>query len=167
MSNLVVRNNLWIDINGAAWGGAGTLFQIVNGFPGAVIDHNTGLQSGSILTFGGEQAPDLVFTNNLAPHNEYGIIGSGSGVGTPSLRRYAATYRVERNAIVGLPAGVSGDWYPPGNLVPAGLDAMRFANAAGGDYRLLPASPGHGAGLDRKDIGVDMDALRAAIKMPF
>ena len=35
------------------------------------------------------------------------------------------------------------------------------------DYRLMATSPFHRAGLDGRDIGVDWDALRGAIKTPF
>jgi len=160
MSNLVFRNNLWIDIDGRTWGGNGRLFQVLNGPPGVVIDHNTGQQSGTLLTLGGRAGASLVLTNNAALHNDYGIIGDGFGVGRPSLDHYAPGSQVERNAIIALPPGASAAMYPAGNLFPASLAAAGFVDPAGGDFSLTPSSPLRRAGVGGADVGVDMTVLR-------
>jgi hypothetical protein len=164
MSNLVFRNNVWMDINRGTWGGDGRLFQILNGPAGVVIDHNYGEQTGSLLTFDGAKGPHLVFTNNIAPHNDYGVIGTGAGTGTTALKQYYATWEFAKNVIIGLPNDVSASQYPAGNFFPDRPAAVRFRPANDGFPGLLPNSPFRGAGLDGKDIGVDMAALRAAVR---
>src|SRR5262249_26034611 len=86
---ILIRNNLIEDINGRTWGSPtaeadGRMFQIVGGAEYITIDHNTGFATGSILMAdsGKDINKALVFTNNIAPHNAYGVIGSGTGVGT-------------------------------------------------------------------------------------
>src|SRR5262249_29731914 len=126
MSNLIFRNNLWTDIDGRAWGGDGRLFQILNGPAGVVIDHNVGQQTGALLSFDGAKGSHFVFTNNIAPHNEYGVMGSGAGTGTPALKQYFATWQFEKNVLIGLPTDASPSQYPPGNFFPATPAAVGF-----------------------------------------
>jgi len=164
MATTVFRNNLWIDIDGRTWGGDGRLFQVLGGAPGVVIDHNTGLQTGAMLSFDGAKGTHFVFTNNIAPHNEDGMMGSGAGSGISALQQYFATWQFERNVIAGLPNGVAPSQYPTRNFFPATIAAVGLANAAGGDSQLIASSPFRGAGLDGKDVGVDMAALRAALR---
>jgi hypothetical protein len=56
-----------------------------------------------------------------------------------------------------------------GDRVPSGSGdadwpAVGFADYTGGDYRLTATSKYHGLGTDGKDLGVDLDALNAALK---
>src|SRR5687767_5838887 len=107
---IAIRNNLFLDVGGQ-WGN-GRLFQLLDGTHSISIDHNTALQTGSIL-FGGDHAPHtgFVFQNNIAPHNEHGITGSGTEAGTQSLARYFPRAVVRGNVIIG---GNEGR-YPTGN----------------------------------------------------
>ena len=84
-----------------SWG-AGRLFQLLDGTNNVTIAHNTALQTGSIL-FGGDHAPHtaFVFQNNIAPHNENGIIGSSTQPGNQTLARYFPRAVVRGNVIVG------------------------------------------------------------------
>ena len=75
---VLIRNNLFLDINGPAWNGAGMLFQILEAPTDLIIDHNTAMQTGNVVTVEGPPATGFVFTNNIAQHNAYGIIGSDS-----------------------------------------------------------------------------------------
>jgi hypothetical protein len=105
---IAIRNNLFVDVGGK-WGN-GRLFQLLDGTSGVVIDHNTSSQTGSIL-FGGDHDPHtgFVFENNVMPHNEYGITGSGTGPGTPTLQKYFPQAVVRGNVLAGAPASA----YPP------------------------------------------------------
>jgi hypothetical protein len=119
--------------------------------------HNTAVHTGRILAhYGskyGREVMGLVFRKNVVSHNEYGVIGDGTGVGKGTLDKYAPGAVFADNVI----AGGEEAAYPPRNrFVAAGdLDGI-FVNPAGGDYQLKKAR-----GPD--EPGVEMGALNAAI----
>jgi hypothetical protein len=47
---ILIRNNLFDDISGTRWGGAGDLFHTNKGIEDLIIDHNTGFQEGAVLS---------------------------------------------------------------------------------------------------------------------
>jgi cellulose synthase/poly-beta-1,6-N-acetylglucosamine synthase-like glycosyltransferase len=155
---ITIRNNLLEDVR-SDWG-SGRLFQLLNGAADVTIDHNTGVQQGTILV--GDLLPTsgLVFQNNIAAHNEYGIIGTGTGVGRPSIDRYFPGAIVRRNVI----AGGNSNLYPSDNFFPAKLDDVRWTDISVDNFRLAPDSPYKGRATDGADVGVDYNALQAALK---
>jgi hypothetical protein len=159
LRRVLVANNHFEEIGGARWGGGGHLFLIVNGSDAVTIDHNTGLQAGNIvLADGPEPHTGFVYTNNVTPHNDFGIIGSGAGPGNSTLGIYFPGAVVTNNVIQGGPEGS----YPAGNFFPATLAEVGFVDAASGDYRLDPSSAFRRAGTDGVDLGADVDAIAAA-----
>jgi len=161
---ILIKNNLFDDVNTTNWGGAGRLFQILGGpIPGGtvdlVIDHNTAFHTGDILAADGAPHTRFFYTNNLTPHNVFGVGGTGT-YGNPllTLMTFFPGYTFVKNILVG-GNPVS---YPPDNFFPATLADVRFVDLAGGNYRLRSDSPYRNAGTDGKDIGVDFDALEAA-----
>lgn len=158
LQRLLISNNLFEDVGGAQWGGSGHLFLIVNGSNAVVVDHNTGLQRGNIILADGEAHTNFAYTNNVTPHNDYGIIGSDVGPGNSTLGVYFPGAVVANNVIQGGPEMS----YPPGNFFPATLADVGFVDAASGDYRLDPSSAFRRAGTDGVDLGADVDALGAA-----
>ena len=155
---ITVRNNVFIDVGGA-WGN-GRLFQMLDGTNGVTFDHNTAFQTGSIL-FGGDHAPHtgFVFENNIAPRNEYGITGSGSGEGADTLARYFPEAVFRRNVIVGGNAGR----YPSDNFYPASLQEAGLVVPREGDFRLTLVRPYSKAATDGRDPGADIDAVARAL----
>jgi hypothetical protein len=151
----LIKNNLFIDVSGANWGGNGRLFQILNSAANVTISHNTGLPDGAIMMADELPSPGLVFQNNLSASGLYGFIGSGTGIGTPALAQYFAGYTFSANALIGASAGS----YPGGNLFPATVNDVGFTDAANGNYALTSASAYHNAGSDGTDIGVNIAAL--------
>jgi hypothetical protein len=153
-ARIAIRNNLFVDVGGP-WGG-GRLFQLLDGTSDISIDHNTALQSDTLL-FGGDHAPHtgFVFQNNIALHNRYGIIGSGTAAGQPTLDRYFPGALVRRNVIV----GGRPDQYPSGNFFPASIAQVGFISPQGGNYRLVASSPYRRAGTDGHEPGADLDAI--------
>ena len=126
-----ITNNLFEDIGGQ-WG-AGRLFQLLDGTRDVTIDRNTAQNTGSIV-IGGDNAPHVgfVFTRNVAAHNQYGITGSGTGPGLPSLQKYFPDAVVTGNVIVGGNPAL----YPRDNTFPATPDAAgTLAKNAGADVR--------------------------------
>jgi PKD repeat protein len=154
-----VENNLFYDIGGPLWGGNGRLFQIVDGTANVHINHNTGIQTGNIVTADEAPSTGFVFTNNITPQNDYGVMGSGHGIGNDSLNYYFPGCIFSRNVIIGGPASA----YPTGNFFPPSIDDVLFVDSSNGNYRLMSGSPYKNGGTDGRDIGADQDAILAAI----
>ncbi|MEN3332501.1 MAG: hypothetical protein V7641_1866 [Blastocatellia bacterium] len=154
-----IKNNLFDDIGATRWGNNGRLFQLINGPANVQIDHNTAFQTGNVITADGAPTTGFVFTNNLAPHNDYGVMGSGYGIGNSSINYYFPASVFARNVLVSGPSLV----YPANNFFPALMALVGFLDLAGGNYRLIPLSPYCHAATDGTDIGANFDALQAAI----
>jgi hypothetical protein len=158
LERLLIRNTLFEDIGGPRWGGGGRLLQVVAQAADVVVEHVTATQTGNIITT--EQGPHagFVYRDNIAPHNEYGIVGTGTAPGRATLASYFLDGVIRGNVIAGAPA----DLYPRDNFFPSSLSEVGFVDLGGGDYRLGASSPYRRAASDGKDIGVDFDELRAA-----
>lgn len=154
----LIKNNLFIDISGANWGGNGRLFQILNSAKNVTFSHNTGLPDGAILMADEKSSPGLVFENNLSASGLYGFIGSGAGIGMPTLSQYFPGYAFNANALIGASAGS----YPGGNFFPATTNDVGFTDVANGNYALTSSSPYHNTGTDGTDIGVNVAGLNPA-----
>jgi hypothetical protein len=154
---IAIRNNLFADVGGPRWGGTGALLQILNGAAQVVVEHNTALQTGSILVAEGTPNEGFVFRANVLPHNEYGMIGTGTAPGTATIARFFPGAVIEGNVI----AGGDAARYPRGNHFPASLSAVGFTDRERGDYRLAEGSR-YRNGAAGRDAGVDMAALTAA-----
>ena len=156
---ITISDNVFEDIDGAKWNGAGWFLTISDGVFNLKTDHNTVFHTGNIISVGG--TPDntgFIFTNNIMPHNEYGVHGDARGTGTDSLNAFFPGYVFRRNVI----AGANPSLYPADNFYPATLDDVGFTNRAGGDYRLAAGSPYKGQGTDGRDPGADIAAVATA-----
>ncbi len=168
-SRVLIRNNLFHDIDGAAWGGgSGTLLQVVSGVNNLAFRHNTAIQTGSIVLADGSASSAFEFADNVAPHQAYGVYGSGKGVGNGALAYYFPQAVFTANAMAGpwpTSGGATVSMYSsyPGNFFPASLDAVGFVDLANDDYRLASSSPFKNKASDGTDVGVDFAALDAAL----
>jgi hypothetical protein len=149
---IVVRNNLFADIDRNAWGGNGYFLQMSGGPRDITIDHNTIIQgsaSGLVLV-DGPAVPGFVFTNNVGRHSTYGIIGTNHRSGNDTIAAYFPAAQITSNVIA------DGDArnYPSGNRFPtsAAFDAQ-FVSSAAGDYGLVASSAWQKAGSDGADLG--------------
>ena len=143
---LHIQNNIFVDV-GEPWG-QGRLFQLVDGTNNVTIAHNTALQTGTML-FGGDHAPHtaFVFESNVAPHNEHGIVGSGTEPGNQTLARYFPRAIISGNVIVGGDPGK----YPSGNTFAGSLEEAGLAGLRRGELKGLEARgtrSGSAAGAD-------------------
>ena len=89
LSGIVIRNNVVSDM-GQEWGGSG-IFAILLGEPrDVVIDHNTIIskQGQAVVQVDGPPITGFVFTNNVAQHNEYGIVGTSRAPGIDTITTY-------------------------------------------------------------------------------
>ncbi len=156
---VLVRNNLFEDIGGAEWGGNGRFLQIME-TDRVVIDHNTIIHTGNIITAYGKPSTNFVFTNNFMSHNQYGVIGDGAGIGNVTLNQYFPNCVFKKNVI----AGGRSSAYPADNFFPASIADAQFADHTKSNYRLGASSPYKNAGTDGKSIGCDMDSMKAATR---
>jgi hypothetical protein len=171
---VAVANNLFADIDGKYWKGAGCFLLVLAGSrpPGGgaadgpadvFVDHNTAFQSSSIISADGAPSPRFVFVDNITPHNRYGVKGDRTATGIPTLEKFFPGAQFEKNVLVGAKA----DLYPPDNFAPASMSDVGFVDLAGGNYRLSHSSPYHNAALDGHDIGADIDAIKVATGYPL
>jgi hypothetical protein len=147
-------------------------YQVLNGVDSLVIDHNSSINipfdsdgrlAQHIITFGDDPDVDntnFVYTNNLSDRGANGVFGSGAGEGTSALEAYAPGYDFRRNIIASTEDIADG--YPADNFFPPTLFDVGFADIVGGDYRLVPPSQFIGLGLDGKDVGADVVAVKQA-----
>lgn len=157
-TNLRIRHNLFVDY-GVAWGN-GYAVQMGAGVANVTLDHNTfvsgaGGSRGWILAYGAPM-PGLTLTNNVAPHDLYGVLGNAIGVGTVAMARYFPGAVVARNVL----AGATASQYPAGTLTPSlATFTAQFVNPSGGDYGLVMGSSWKSAGTDGQDLGAQVVAL--------
>ena len=155
---IVIRDNLFENVDGHTWGGSGRLFQILGGTVDVTIEHNTAFQAGDIIVVDGKPNIGFIYRNNLTPHNEYGVGGTNT-FGNPS--KTLATYFPNVLFVDNVLIGGAADEYPPNNFFPSTVQDVGFVDFAGGDYRLTTTSPYKSAGTDGKDIGANMGVFQA------
>jgi hypothetical protein len=79
-SRILVRNNLFVDINSR-------LFQLLPGAKDIIIEHNTALVRGAITVAEGEPFPAHRLPEQLVAFGKYGILGSGTASGLDTLNQ--------------------------------------------------------------------------------
>jgi len=154
---VIVRNNLFEDIDSKTWGGAGRLFLIYNGSQGVVIEHNTAFPTGSVITADPPAHTGFVFRDNVTLHGDYGIKASGTPAGDATLRAVFPEARVEGNVFIGRDVAP----YPSGNHAVTSVKDVGFVDPGRGDWHLAPGSRFKGAAGGR-DPGADLDAIAQA-----
>jgi hypothetical protein len=125
---------------------------IVGGPRDVTVDHNTIISDhgSGVIQVDGPPILEFKFTNNLAKHNSYGIIGTSHAVGSDTISAFFPASEIRSNVLAGGSAGS----YPAGNSFPAPDQFQaQFVSYAGGDYHLLGNSPWHRAALDGLDLG--------------
>lgn len=148
--NLIVRNNIFDDIDGPKWGGSGH-FLIATEWKGLTIENNTVIQNGNITNAYGKPVSEFIFRNNIVFHNDYGFFGDNSSVGMGSINKYFPGSIIENNVIV----GADQNSYGRKNFYPTSLRQIGFQDLK--DYRLSKDSPYRNRGFGGKEIGADLD----------
>ena len=162
MRGLQIRHNVFYDVDSSRWGGDGRFLLIGGGPADIIVDHNTVIQSGSVVQFYGTQngrpwmIDNLHFTNNLTRHNQFGVIGESAGIGKSAIVAYVKGDEFRRNVL----AGGDPSRYPPDNLFPSVAELMaQFVDSAHDDYRLRTTSSLRDAGTDGSMVGANMEEL--------
>jgi hypothetical protein len=168
-------NNLVWDIDGLRYPTGGTVregrgWRIFSGAEDTIITGNTVLNACTgyapylaLSDFGPSEGLELwnnISTGCLVP-SPFAYLGrinvaggtTGLNAGWPST----AGYSVTNNATYDGGGGLTGTGYPSGNLWPASLAAVQFADTTTLDYRLKFSST-----YAPNGVGADVDAIRAA-----
>lgn len=156
MSRVLIRNNLWDGLEGRRWRSHGMFFQI-SGSPDVVVDHNTVLHTGTVISTYEAPSPNFVYTNNLSAHNEYGVKGAGMASGRDTINQFLPGAIFTGNILAG---GAKAN-YPQGNHFPRSLAEACVIDRSG-EFRLTLLKPYLASGTDGKDIGCDLAALAKA-----
>lgn len=153
-NHIVIANNLFDGVDNRQWGGNGYFLQMSGTPRDLTIDHNTIIQGSSlgVATMDG-RVDGFVFTDNIASHGDYGIIGANHGIGNDTIRAFLPGSTISADVL----AGGNGSVYPPGNFFPS-LDQFRaqFVDFAGHDFRLRQGSAWATAATDGRSLGADL-----------
>jgi len=156
---ITIRNNLIYDLS-HDWGGESHFLVMTRSPYDVTIDHNSFFHDGMVVLVDDGEVPGFVFTNNVLPHNTYGIFGSSAGIGNGAIAMYFPDAVVRRNAFAGGPASM----YPPDNFFPDPATFWaQFVDPSADDFRLTAGSAFRGAATDGRDLGVDFAQLNAAV----
>jgi hypothetical protein len=166
LRRLRISHNLLYDIDGAEWGGSGAFLQIGDEAADIVVEHNTVMHTGTLVSaYGGSKnapAPirGFTFRNNLARHNKYGVLGSGRSVGNDTLSAFFPDADFSDNVLAGGKASL----YPPDNLFPSVEEFTRqFVAPADGDFRLVDNSSFRRRASDGTDLGADVARISSGV----
>lgn len=172
------------DLSGA-YGGGGTAFEIMNGWPSnplntVTINHVTAFPDyGNHMILAGNvyaNAPmyALVFTNNLVVTGKYPVWNVGGGKASCAYKDVPITTisncflnsTFANNGLIASPPNFPPSLWPAQNLFPQSIDDVQFTNydnGNGGNYELMSTSPYKYMGTDGKDLGADIASLNAAL----
>ncbi|MBL8030270.1 MAG: hypothetical protein JNN11_03410 [Candidatus Doudnabacteria bacterium] len=146
--------------------------QMYNGTSDVEFNHNTIFSTYNTFFTNYEdnvRNPNITLTNNIFERSAYGFGNVTEGKGY--LDTYFPGYTYAKNLLVNTSARFSDadisnenllNRYPSGTLV-TNFSGVGFTDSSNGNFKLTGSSPYKNAGTDGKDIGVDTDALNAAI----
>ena len=155
---ITLRNNVFQDIDASRWGGYAKVFLLGDAVSGVIIDRNTIIHNNSsvVYAFGTQDIYGFVYTNNIAEHRDYGIMGESGRPGQYSIDLFFPGSNITYNVL----AGGTASSYPTPNSFPTLQQwTASFANLSGGDYRLLSTSVFYSAGAGGSVPGADIAAV--------
>lgn len=157
---LLIANNLFDSGIGpflSSMSAADNVSVINNTFPGATGGAN------SFIIAQGAMSANLVFQGNIIPNGEYGkncqIPGGCPWVGLVQSNNVI----IDNRSAAGKAGDGPLDSKYPNDSIAADIASVGWVDPIGGNYRLSATSPFKGKGPHGKDIGVDVDALQAAL----
>jgi hypothetical protein len=151
---IYISNNLFHDIGGD-WG-RGVFLLLSDGTMDVVVEYNMVFQTHNIITSAeGSPHRGFEFVGNIVAHNEYGIIGSGKGIGTSTLAHYFPDSTIRNNVIVGGPA----ERYPEGNHFPSTFRRFGLKGIDNASYPMGKRVPDLVIDDEDQQPGVDVEVL--------
>ena len=150
--SIVIRNNVFADIDNQRWGGNGYAMLIISAPKKIQIDHNTIVQEhgSGLIQVEGPPITEFSFTNNIGWHHEYGFMGADHAPGNDTIATFFPRSRITNNII----AGGDGQRLPAGNRTPSAEDVCKeMVSCESGDYRLKPNSSWRSGGIEHTPVG--------------
>jgi hypothetical protein len=159
-ARFTIHDNVMDNVNVGQYNGPGIALQVLGDVADVIFAHNTAIapNGNSITMFDGNPNSRLVMHSNVFTNGQYGVFGSGAGIGTQALNAYAPGYLFAANAIIGANCGV----YPVGTTCPSSISGIGFVNPTAGDYRLSSGSTYTAKGYDGRSVGADADKVNVA-----
>ncbi|HXI28859.1 MAG TPA: hypothetical protein VNG89_10555 [Vicinamibacterales bacterium] len=155
-NNIRIHDNVFDGIDREAWGGDGYFMLLTNAPRDIVVDHNTIVVQAGLVKIARGVSPEIRFTNNVATHGTYGIIGTGHGIGNDSIAAFLPGATIAHNVLAGGKASA----YPSDNLFPTLEELQKqFVAFSARSYQLAPGSAWHRAGSDGRDLGADLSRV--------
>jgi hypothetical protein len=152
-----IQNNLDYQLTG-------NLYLMLAQTANITINHNTSFHAGNYISVDGAPHTGFVCTNNMAAHNNYGVIGSDHGVGNDSLNFFYGTPTFTKNVLMGGPSSLYSQY--PGNFFTASWSGVLVNQASPGTnfagWKVVTGSAYDNTATDGKDIGADIDAINTA-----
>jgi hypothetical protein len=121
------------------------------------VENNTVQQTGHIMLCYGPPISNFTFRNNIVQYNAYGVNCPSNALSQGSRGNIIADNQGAISAN-GSPATI-----PNGNFIVNSYSQVGFVDYTHGDWRLAAQSKVKGRGTDKKDPGVDFDALAASV----
>lgn len=157
---LRIAHNLFYRVDHHVWGGAGHFLLAGEGAEDLIVEHNTVVQTGNVISAWGLPMRGFVFRDNIAYHNRYGVHGADAATGRDSIDTFFPRAIFSNNVLAGGRAAL----YPSGNFFPSERELEEaFVDFHGGDLRIRPGSPFATAASDGGTLGADLDAIRRAV----
>ena len=159
-SNLTIRNNLFEDIGGTAWGGPMPFLALLLAPARVRFENNTAtgtVTPTSMAAVDGPPAPGFVFQGNIFPYGAYGIKGSGAAGGNPTLERFFPDAVFTKNVLFGTKGNPA--IYPEGNYFPLLASQIGWEDMTAGHYKLAPSSRYFTTGVNGQNPGVNLQAI--------
>lgn len=166
LRRLKIVHNLVYDVDGARWGGAGVFLQVGDGPAEIVVEHNTVLHTGTVVSaYGGSRSNPVpiskfVFRDNLARHNRYGIHGASRAVGNDTLDTFFPAAVFTGNVL----AGGRASQYPADNFFPTVEEfEAQFVDASRENFQLKRDSNFRTRASDGGDLGADVARIHSGV----
>lgn len=163
-SDVDFHNNLLTEMGGPADNEISG-FLLLNNSNGVRVTHNTVINNGKVLVAYGPAQTGFILKDNILTYNIY----MNCELGEPHFEKCFPGSSVTGNAIATVPLDRRTE-FPAGNYFPLTHTDVRFTNFGGQsvtDWTLRSDSPYKGKATDGKDVGVDIEALNAALGGQF
>jgi hypothetical protein len=159
-ARFTIHDNLTDNVNVGQFNGPGIGLQVIGDVQDIIFAHNTTIApSGNSATmFDGNPNTRFVMHSNLLSHGQYGVFGSGKGVGKGAIAFYTPNALFANNTMIGGNCKL----YPAGTSCPLTLALVGFVNSLLGDYRLGLPSVLRALGYDGQDVGADVAKVSSA-----
>jgi uncharacterized protein YjdB len=154
--------------------GNGNMIMLLNDLRNVTIRHNSligaSLLNAGMMLGGAGLGPEvaLVVRDNVYDLGQYGIAGSGTGVGTAAFKTYAPDADLQGNVFFAHPNYPFGSWgspsnYPTNNSFVNSSSDVGFTSFSSGGYSLSGASLFRSKGTDGLDPGANIAVFNTKI----